>query len=94
MTLSIVKDDLCYKTESFFLFSKATSYMETSLDDSDVTDYSDLDYVPDSEAGSSSEPDEDTPLYPLAKKAPAISTLSHFTSIKTRYSFRKPRKNC
>lgn len=42
--------------------------METSLDDSDVTDYSDCDYVPDSEAGSSSEPDEDTPLYPVAKK--------------------------
>lgn len=42
--------------------------METSLDESDHTDYSDLDYAPDSKAGSSSEPDEDTPLYPVAKK--------------------------
>ncbi|XP_036932014.1 uncharacterized protein LOC119017757 isoform X5 [Acanthopagrus latus] len=46
----------------------ATSYMETSLDESDHTDYSDHDYVPDSEAGSSSEPDEDAPLYPAEKK--------------------------
>ena len=51
----------------FSFFPKATSSMETSLDDSDVTDYSDCDYVPDL-AGSSSEPDEDTPLYPVAKK--------------------------
>ncbi|XP_071314144.1 uncharacterized protein [Trachinotus anak] len=47
---------------------QAKTYMETFLDESDHTDYNDSDYAPDSEAGSSSEPDEDTPLYPVAKK--------------------------
>ena len=39
--------------------------MEMSLDESDNTDYSDLDYVPDSEAGCYSEPEDETPRHPV-----------------------------
>ncbi|CAI5678063.1 unnamed protein product [Oreochromis niloticus] len=47
---------------------QVSTYTETSSDESDHTDYSDADYVPDSE-GSSSQLDEDGPLYPTAKKS-------------------------
>ena len=42
--------------------------MEMSLDESDNTDYSDLDYVPDSEAGCYSETEDETPQHPVTKK--------------------------
>jgi len=50
-----------------FLSLKAPTYKEKSPDESDHTDYNDLDYAPDSE-GSSSELDEDTELHPVPKK--------------------------
>ncbi|XP_030586474.1 uncharacterized protein LOC115781159 isoform X6 [Archocentrus centrarchus] len=46
---------------------QVSTYTETSFDESDYTDYSDADYIPDSE-GSSSQKDEDVPLNPIAKK--------------------------
>ena len=54
----------------FFLF-KATTFMETN-DKSDYTDYSDVDYAPDSEDKTSSEPKEDAPLK-LVEKQPLRS---------------------
>ncbi|CAI5679042.1 unnamed protein product [Oreochromis niloticus] len=60
---------------------QVSTYTETSSDESDHTDYSDADYVPDSE-GSSSQLDEDGPLYPTAKK----SLLS------VQYPYLSPRK--
>ncbi|XP_058506754.1 uncharacterized protein LOC131473526 isoform X3 [Solea solea] len=55
-----------YSKRTFSRQRQATSCVESSLDESDVTDYSDRDYVPDTE--SSSELDEDTPLqFPVGK---------------------------
>lgn len=44
------------------LFFKVKTYMETSLDECDHTDYT-TEYALNSEPGRSSNPDEDTPLY-------------------------------
>lgn len=60
--------------------------------DSDNVDYNDSDYVSDCEKESSSEPDEDTTLSPVPKKAPAHSTMSSLIVGRSSYSLQNPRR--